>query len=97
MERDPFYLKLVGHDTFFARVSFSTASRITPSVEPQPTRVTADGVLGTGKFWRSDVVDRSLHFAAAFLDHHPALVRVGKLIADDRSVLVMLVRGAVKM
>src|SRR5438046_1794655 len=88
---DPSYLKLIGHDAFFAGEFLDGFANHALGRTPADQ---GDGsVLGSEKFWRSDVVDRSLHFAATFLDHHPALVRVGELIADDRAVFVVLIRG----
>ena len=34
-----------------------------------------------------------LHFSRPFLDHHAAFVRVGELIADERAVFVVFIRG----
>src|SRR4051794_12855255 len=77
MERnDPFYLKLIRDDSFFAGEFFDGfANR---AVRRTPADQCDGGVFRPKKFGRRDVVNRSLHFAAAFLDHHPALVRVGK-------------------
>ena len=72
--------------------SFSTASRITPFGRT-PSDQRDGGVFGADELRRGDVVDRALHLARAFLDHHAALVRVGEFIADERAVFVMLVRG----
>src|SRR2546423_12116489 len=69
---DPFYLKVVGHDAFFAGKFLDGFANHALSRTPADE---SDGrVLGTKKFRRRDVVDCTLHFAAAFLDHHPALV-----------------------
>src|SRR5438067_2279840 len=88
---DPFYLKVVGHDAFFAGEFLDGFTN--HALGRAPADENDGGVLGTEKFWRGDVVDRRLHFAAAFLDHHPALVRVGEFIADDRAIFVVFVRG----
>ena len=99
MRRD--FLGVERHDPFdgswlatmpSSPASFSTASRMTPSVEPQPTSVTAafsgPTSLG-GAMCRHD----GLHLARALLHHHAALVRVGEFVADERAVLVVLVGG----
>src|SRR5881394_4421423 len=88
---DPPDLKLVGHNAFFAGEFLDGFANYALGRTPADQR--DSGVLGTEKLWRGDVVDRSLHFAPTFLDHHPALVRVGEFIADDRAIFVVLVRG----
>src|SRR5436190_20363404 len=88
---DPFYLKLVGYDAFFAGEFLDGFAN--HALGRTPANQSDGGILGPEKFWRGDVVDRRQHFAAAFLDHHSALVRIGELIADDRAVFVVLVRG----
>ena len=88
---DPFDVKLIGHDSFFAGEFLDGFANHAFGRTPSDQR---DGrVFGTDEFRRGDVVDRSLHFAAAFLDHHAAHVRVGEFIADERAVFVVLVRG----
>ena len=72
--------------------SFSTASRITPWVEPQPTSVTA-AFSGPNSRGGNELRQGGLHLAPALLDHHPPLVRVGELVADQRAVLIVLVGG----
>src|SRR6476659_2544097 len=88
---NPFYLKLIGHDAFFA------GEFLDGFADHALGRTPADqgnrGVFRAEKFRRRDIVDRRLHFATAFLDHNPALVRVGEFIADDRAVFVVLVGG----
>src|SRR5256714_10175896 len=86
---DPFYLKVVGHDAFFAGKFLDGFTN--HALGRAPADESDSGILGTEKLWRGDIVDRSLHFAAAFLDHHPALVRGGEFVADNRAVFVVLV------
>src|SRR2546430_9693201 len=69
---DPFYLKVVGHDAFFAGKFLEGFAN--HALGRTPADESDSGVLGTEKFWRSNVVDRRLHFASAFLDHHLTLV-----------------------
>src|SRR5438477_5061578 len=89
---NPLYLKLVGHDSFFAGEFFYRFADHAVGRTPPDQR---DGrVFGAEKLRRGDIVDRSLHFAATFLDHHTALVRVREFIADERAVFVVLVRGS---
>src|ERR1700682_4613713 len=88
---DPPDLKLVRLNAFFAGEFLDGFANHALGRTPADQR--DRGVLGPEKFWRSDVVDGSLHFPAAFLDHHPPLVRVGEFVADDRAVFVVLVGG----
>src|SRR5437764_14530062 len=71
---DPFYLKLVGHDAFFAGEFLDGFAN--HALGGTPADESDGGVFGPEKFLRGDVVDRSLHFAAAFLGCHSALVGV---------------------
>src|SRR5262249_36735280 len=48
-------------------------------------------LLRTNKFRRRDVLDRTLHFSGAFLHHHPALLRIGEFITNERAVFIVLV------
>src|SRR5437764_2763357 len=73
---DPFYLKVVGHDAFFAGEFLDGFTN--HALGRAPADESDSGILGTEKFWRRYVVDRRLHFPATFFDHHPALVRVGE-------------------
>jgi hypothetical protein len=80
---------MIGHDPFFAG-EFLDRSRITPSVEPQPTRV--------GRRFRADEFGGAISVTAAFilrpafLDHHTPDVRVGEFVADKGAVFVVFVR-----
>src|SRR5438552_9951874 len=89
---NPFYLKMIGHDSFFSGELFYRFAD--HAVGRTPPDQCNSSVFGSEKFWRGDVVDRALHFTGAFFHHHPALVRVGKFIADERAVFVVLVRGS---
>src|SRR5438552_3319194 len=60
---DPFYLKVVGHDAFFAGEFLDGFTNHAFGRTPAYQR--NGGVFGAEKFWRSDVVDRRLHFATA--------------------------------
>src|SRR6266550_4517762 len=88
---DPFNLELIGDDSFFAGKFFYRFANHAVGRTPPDQR--NGGVFGTEEFRRGDVVDRSPHLAAAFLDHHPALVRVGEFVTDQRAVFVVFVRG----
>src|SRR4029077_11633773 len=56
-----------------------------------PTHQRDISLLWTDEFRRRDVVDRALHFAGAFLHHHPPLLRIGEFITDERAVFIVLV------
>ena len=86
---DPPDLEMIGHDPLLAG-EFLEASRITPSVEPHPTSVTSasSGPMSLG----GTMSVMPLHFAAAFLDHHAADVRIGEFVADERAVFIVFVR-----
>src|SRR5437764_4989938 len=88
---DPPDLKLIGHDAFFAGEFLEGFENHT--ISGAPTNQRDGSVFGADEFRRGDVVDGCLHLAAAFFDHHPPLVRVSELIADDRAVFVVLVSG----
>src|ERR1700674_3103536 len=88
---DPSDLKVIGHDPFLAGEFLDGFENHAVGRSPPDQR--DGGVFRADEFWRSDVVDRSLHLASAFLDHHPAFVRVGEFIADNRAVFVVLVGG----
>src|SRR5207253_11056496 len=87
-------LELIGHASCRAGAFFYGFAN--HAVRGTPPYQRDGGVFGAEKFRRGDVVDRSLHFAAAFLDHHPALVRVGEFITDQCAVFVVLVGGGSK-
>ena len=88
---DPFDVKLIGHDSFLAGEFLDGFANHALGRTPADQR--HGGVFRTDELRRGDVVDRGLHLAAAFLDHHAALVRVGEFIADERAVFVVLVGG----
>src|SRR5205823_9940199 len=50
-------------------------------------------VLRSDEFRRRNIRSRILHFARALLHHHPALGRIGELVADEGANLVVLVGG----
>src|SRR6184192_3711235 len=91
---NPFNGELIGHDAFFARQFFHRFADYARG--RAPTHQRDIGVLRTKELRRRDVLDRALHFAGAFLYHHPPFLRVGEFIADKRAVFIVLVGGGGK-
>src|SRR6266704_4563134 len=90
---NPFNGELIGYDAFFACQFFHRLPDYARGRAPTPPR--ALGLLRTNEFRRRDVLDRALHFAGAFLHHHPPLLRIRKFITDERAVFIMLIgRGS---
>ena len=69
--------------------NFCMASRMTPSVEPQPTKVTcaSSGPTSRGLQERQN----RFHLAHALFMHGLALVGVGVFVADQHAILVMFI------
>src|SRR5437016_1360885 len=86
---NPFNGELIGHDAFFTRQFFDRFPDYARGRAPTYQRDI--GLLRTNELRRRDVLDRALHFAGAFLHHHPAFLRIGEFIADKRAVLIVLV------
>src|SRR2546428_1997953 len=75
---DPFYLKLIGDDSFLAGEFFYRFANHAVGRTPPDQR--NGGVFRPEELWRGDGGDRALHFASAVLDHHAGPVRVGEFI-----------------
>src|SRR6266487_1800619 len=86
---NPFNGDLIGHDAFFARQFFHRFADYARG--RAPTHQRDIGILRTNEFRRRDVFDRALHFAGAFLHHHPPFLRIGEFITDERAVFVVFV------
>src|SRR5438067_9212636 len=86
---NPFNRELIGHDPFFGCEFFHRFTDYPRSRAPTDKRDIS--LLRTNEFRRRDVVDRALHFAGAFLHHHPPLLRIGEFITDERAVFIVLV------
>ena len=65
---------------------------MTPSVEPQPTSVTA-ALSGPTSLGGAICESTRFHFARALFHHQAALGGVGEFVADQRAVLVVFIRG----
>src|SRR5262249_4149050 len=87
---NPFDGELIGYDAFFAREFFYRFADYACGRAPTPQRDV--GLLRANEFRRHNVVDCALHFARAFLHHHPPLLWIGEFITDERAVLIVLVR-----
>ena len=88
---EPLDLQVVGDDALLA-ASCSIASRITPSVEPQPTSVTSASA-GPNSVGGSMTRQDAVHLAHALFVHRLAFVRIGVLVADQPAFVVVLVGG----
>src|SRR5204863_9200166 len=63
---NPLDVKVIGHNSFLASELLDGFEN--HAVRRTPSNQSDRSVFGTDEFWRSNVVDRSLHLAPAFFD-----------------------------